>query len=373
MVMEGKIDISPTKIYVGKADVRAGKEHPENIGKIKNVPVAENAATTLNESYGGIRNAEKRTETINEFLQLSKRVGRGVDPFHAIAARDVHHEALSKRDWLTGFLNEEAFLAQLEETFKNSASVGVGAADLDKFSWLNDTLGGHEMGNLYLQLIARRIRSVIAQTDIFARRGDEFLFIINSNIRSEDDFVRVVQRIHHALEGKKVLRDTLIILRESDEEVRLKGGKKEFCRTLAFKPIAQKVLDIYDDVVVDEKRGIHAKKSFMDNMRGSGESKQQFIDNIEAIDPRIIARMRDYLADTRLSNELGASAHNRFRFEEEFSALVFNLIPEMGISIAGTYLDNPAKFDSNDIQRRLDQSVYKVKHKGGNRVFIMTP
>lgn len=362
----GKIDISPSKIYVGKADIRAGGERPEDLGRVKNIAVAANAAVTVNESYGGIKDPKIKQTKIDNYLDLQKRVGRGVDPLHRSAAKDVYHEALSQRDSLTGLLNNAAINAELEEAFRGNIPIGILRADLDKFSWLNDTLGGHEMGDLYLQIVSAHLRRETQSTDFAGRPGGDEFIVLLKNVTSRNDFFRVAERLFAAIEGKQMLHETLGVFFHSQEQKVLPNGQLEYRRTIALREICTKLLDLHDDVIVNHDTGESAQSFFMKNMRGS--TKQQFLENVNGLDPELLNEMREYNEDKRISDDIGHEAVHREHFEDRFINVLEKLIPEMGVSMSGIWMENPQKQHVGDVSRRLDASVYQIKEHGGNRL-----
>ncbi|WP_370277576.1 putative bifunctional diguanylate cyclase/phosphodiesterase [Pontibacterium sp.] len=81
-------------------------------------------------------------------------------------------------DSLTGMLNRYEFNEQLDrELFKVKARKNQGAfitLDVDDFKSINDTQG-HGIGDMLLQMIAKRIKDCVQDSDIIARLGgDEF-------------------------------------------------------------------------------------------------------------------------------------------------------------------------------------------------------
>ena len=86
---------------------------------------------------------------------------------------------LADHDPLTELLNRSAFIRKVEEMdeakFANSLFVFI---DLDKFKEINDTLG-HKAGDKVLQVVSRKIRSIVREHDMTARfGGDEFVICL---------------------------------------------------------------------------------------------------------------------------------------------------------------------------------------------------
>ncbi len=72
--------------------------------------------------------------------------------------------------------------------------------DLDKFKQLNDT-HGHDVGDLMLQEVARRLQQNIRAVDTVARLGgDEFVVLIQSLSTDADD-----AQMHATTVGHKIL------------------------------------------------------------------------------------------------------------------------------------------------------------------------
>lgn len=97
------------------------------------------------------------------------------------AARSrIHH--LAHHDALTGLLNRQAFMEQLELRMASPRSSDAQGAllfiDLDHFKRVNDSLG-HAAGDALLQVLAQRLTQTIRDSDIVARfGGDEFLVLL---------------------------------------------------------------------------------------------------------------------------------------------------------------------------------------------------
>lgn len=85
-------------------------------------------------------------------------------------------------DGLTGLPNRATFHEALEKTLRSPLPNGSARAviwlDLDKFKWVNDTLG-HPAGDELLKTVAERITQVAGNNDVVARLGgDEFVLSV---------------------------------------------------------------------------------------------------------------------------------------------------------------------------------------------------
>ncbi|GEM_PF-935714 len=89
---------------------------------------------------------------------------------------------LAAQDPLTGLANRCTFLDRLgvqeRQARRRSERFAVLFLDLDRFKWVNDTLG-HEIGDRLLALAAERLRGTLRQSDTVARlSGDEFAVLM---------------------------------------------------------------------------------------------------------------------------------------------------------------------------------------------------
>jgi len=113
----------------------------------------------------------------------------------AIAARQEQVLKLAYRDALTDLPNRVLFNDRLkvavEGAKRSGAPLTVLLMDLDRFKYINDTLG-HHMGDLVLQQVARRLAGLVRKSDTVARLGgDEFaVFLVNTGVEG----ARIVAR-----------------------------------------------------------------------------------------------------------------------------------------------------------------------------------
>ena len=107
-------------------------------------------------------------------------------------------------DSLTGLPNRRLLTNRLEHALGASQRHRQFAAllflDLDRFKALNDT-HGHDVGDLLLQEVARRLQQSIRAIDTAARLGgDEFVVLIHDLSTDVED-----ARLHAATVGQKIL------------------------------------------------------------------------------------------------------------------------------------------------------------------------
>ena len=122
--------------------------------------------------------ADKQWVMVNE-----NRTGEGntivlYTDISEIKQREGEISYLAHHDSLTGLANRTTFLAKIEEAGARHRRWGekftVFMMDLDRFKNVNDTLG-HPAGDVMLKETARRLKSVLSETDVLARLGgDEF-------------------------------------------------------------------------------------------------------------------------------------------------------------------------------------------------------
>lgn len=126
------------------------------------------------------------------------------------ARKEVEEELrhLAHHDALTGLANQTLLKDHLDQALAFAHRHGQRAAvlflDLDRFKFINDTLG-HEAGDRLLQDVAHRLRGCVRISDTVARMGgDEFVLVLTDIVHAEDTAV-VVQKIFNALLPEFVL------------------------------------------------------------------------------------------------------------------------------------------------------------------------
>ena len=123
-----------------------------------------------------------------------KIVGR-VFSFRDVTERKSMEEKLlyqATHDSLTGLPNRTLLYDRIEEGIKNARrhhyKLAVALFDLNRFKSINDSLG-HEFGDILLEIVAKRMRRILRETDTLARLGgDEFVLVIAELTHKEEVF-----------------------------------------------------------------------------------------------------------------------------------------------------------------------------------------
>jgi diguanylate cyclase (GGDEF)-like protein/PAS domain S-box-containing protein len=102
---------------------------------------------------------------------------------------EEHIEYLAYHDELTGIPNRAHFQREFDHTVAVSQRYGLSCAlllvDLDRFKYINDTIG-HQAGDQLLKQMAARLRACLRDSDVIARLGgDEFVILMQDAANME--------------------------------------------------------------------------------------------------------------------------------------------------------------------------------------------
>ncbi len=125
---------------------------------------------------------------------------------HDITERILAVEMLKRQaqhDFLTGLPNrillEDRLKVAINNAKRDKTLVALLFLDLDGFKAVNDSLG-HNAGDLLLQLVAKRLRDCLRESDTVARiAGDEFTILL-SEIKGIEDATIVADKVLKAIE-----------------------------------------------------------------------------------------------------------------------------------------------------------------------------
>lgn len=109
---------------------------------------------------------------------------------------------MAYHDPLTGLYNRNKLEMHLQEILSTSSRHRLGFAvifmDLDRFKFINDTTG-HDIGDMLLQIVAKRLKKNIRSTDLSARvGGDEFILVL-TEINKADLVASILEKVLHSL------------------------------------------------------------------------------------------------------------------------------------------------------------------------------
>jgi diguanylate cyclase (GGDEF)-like protein len=115
----------------------------------------------------------------------------------------------ARLDPLTGLANRATLNAALGGWLRAGESLAVFSLDLDRFKFVNDTLG-HQIGDALLRKVAQRLSGLGSGRDVVARVGGDEFVILRPDVAGGDDAAAFAQRIvdligrAYALEGHMV-------------------------------------------------------------------------------------------------------------------------------------------------------------------------
>ena len=127
----------------------------------------------------------------------------------------VQHQA--SHDGLTGLANRTLFSSELDRALAGRPAqsvVGVLIVDLDGFKKLNDSLG-HELGDMALQTLARRLSGAVGDDGTVGRIGGDELAVVLPGAPSPADVIAVAERIDTAVRAPAEVAGVAIALRAS--------------------------------------------------------------------------------------------------------------------------------------------------------------
>ena len=105
---------------------------------------------------------------------------------------------LANFDDLTDLPNRKMFTKKLEECIedfkKKNKKFAVMFIDIDNFKKIND-IHGHFVGDKVLEIVARRVKSIIRQDDMLARLGGDEFGLILCDIQDETVIKRIAEKI----------------------------------------------------------------------------------------------------------------------------------------------------------------------------------
>ena len=167
----------------------------------------------LLERAGELFHSTHQVETPNNGVRLveSRRIaipGKDGKPEYLLgviedvterARADERIKYMAHHDLLTGLSNRALFMEKIEEAGarlrRRGETFTVFMLDLDRFKYVNDSLG-HPEGDSLLKETARRLKATLRETDVLARLGgDEFAILQTGEADQRADAIALAKRI----------------------------------------------------------------------------------------------------------------------------------------------------------------------------------
>lgn len=151
------------------------------------------------------KDGERRDLEITNFpMHLSGEVAGAFGIAKDITERNAHKKIMENLvfyDSLTKLPNRKLFEDRLSQVFKISNSVTKQTAvlflDLDRFKFINDSLG-HHIGDEFLKIVAQRLLKNVQHTGTVSRfAGDEFAIMLPHS--QEKEVIALAERLNMAL------------------------------------------------------------------------------------------------------------------------------------------------------------------------------
>lgn len=129
-------------------------------------------------------------------------------------------EHMAFTDPLTNLPNRARFRDSLEETVRqhmlSQSSFALFLIDLDRFKSVNDSLG-HQIGDLLLQEVSSRLKSVLRGSDTVARLDNETIHDLEGKLVARlggDEFSAILPRVNNVEDATAIAQKLLINIRE---------------------------------------------------------------------------------------------------------------------------------------------------------------
>jgi diguanylate cyclase (GGDEF)-like protein len=141
--------------------------------------------------------AERHVDELNHYISELERTSR------ALQESKEHFRHAAFHDSLTDLPNRSLFSDYLKLAIERSKRqsdylFAVLFLDLDRFKYINDSLG-HSYGDQLIIEITKRLQQCLRQVDTVSRFGGDEFAILLDGIKDPSDAIRVAEKIQHEL------------------------------------------------------------------------------------------------------------------------------------------------------------------------------
>ena len=146
-----------------------------------------------------VRQAEGRGRWA--LIAMSRAVAEDGDRL-VVQVEDIHERKVveaklahqASHDMLTGLPNRAELVELMTAAFEAGEPLALLFIDLDRFKWVNDSLG-HEAGDILLVEVADRLRRVLRPGDVVARLGGDEFVVLAHGVREVSTAVALADRV----------------------------------------------------------------------------------------------------------------------------------------------------------------------------------
>lgn len=145
-------------------------------------------------------------DEVELLTQFADDVAFGISSLRQRAEKKIFEEQIQRLahyDALTDLPNRALFFDRLQQALaaakRDQSRLAVLFIDIDMFKPINDTFG-HEIGDLLLREIARRMRGCLRESDTSARYGGDEFVVLLPTIAANEDAKLVADKICAVLE-----------------------------------------------------------------------------------------------------------------------------------------------------------------------------
>jgi diguanylate cyclase (GGDEF)-like protein/PAS domain S-box-containing protein len=191
--------------FLGNPKLRLEIIHPEDLEQVKQVLPTLMTSGSLNLKYrilrpnGDVRWLSDRSRLIHDNNGLPMRIDSIVSDItdHILVEAQLVHDAL--HDSLTGLSNRTLLMDRIGQALHHSKRrknylFAVLFIDLDRFKFVNDSLG-HAIGDQLLIAISQLLKSSVRNTDTVARLGGDEFTILLDDLQHPDDASSFAERL----------------------------------------------------------------------------------------------------------------------------------------------------------------------------------